>query len=65
VTRGRCNHPRSRQPSLKNVFGSQLDTPLANCQVVSVHVPNVPTPSLEKVAYLSQNMDLSITLLKR
>jgi hypothetical protein len=41
---------RARQPSLKNVFGSQPDTPLFNCQVVSVHVPKVSTPSLEKVA---------------
>jgi hypothetical protein len=49
----------ARQPSLKNVFGSQPDTVLACCQVVSVHVPNVPTPSLEKVAELSQNGDAS------
>jgi hypothetical protein len=41
---------RARQPLLKNVFGSQPDTLLANCQVVSVHVPNVSAHSLEKVA---------------
>jgi hypothetical protein len=35
---------RARQPSLKNVFGSQPDTPLSNCQVVSVYVPGDVSP---------------------
>jgi hypothetical protein len=35
---------------LKKLFGSQPYSLLACSQVVSVHVPNVPKPSLEKVA---------------